>query len=81
MEKLETYSWNYLDHYVTTRGDQDFGLAENLKYWRFRMYVLPLRPYVPFTRQILEGPSDMRCDIYIRPTPEEYVNLAEGFMR
>ena len=81
MEKLEQYGWNYLDHYVATRGDQDFVLAENLKYWRSRMYVLPLRPYVPFTTSIRDRPADMRCDVYKRPTPEEYVNLAEGFMR
>lgn len=81
MEKLENYSWNYLDHYVCTRGDQDFGLAENLKYWRSRMYVLPLKPFVPFTTSIRDGPASMRCDVYKKPTAEEYVNLAEGFMR
>jgi len=81
MEKLENYSWNYLDHYVCTRGDQDFVLSENLKYWRFRMYVLPLKPFIPFTKSILDGCSDMKCDVYTRPSPDEYVNLAEGFMR
>jgi len=81
MEKLENYSWNYLDHYVSTRGDQDFVLAENLKYWRFRLYVLPVKPYVPFTNQIKDGPQECRCDIYKKPSAEEYVNLAEGFLR
>ena len=81
MEKLENYSWNYLDHYVTTRGDQDYELAENLKYWRFRMYILPLKPFVPFTSSIRDGPAGGRCDLYKKPAPEEYVNLAEGFMR
>ena len=81
MEKLEQYGWNYLDHYVATRGDQDFGLAENLKYWRSRMYILPMRHYDLITRSIRDGPADMRCDVYKRPTSEEYVNLAEGFMR
>ena len=81
MEKLENYSRNYLDHYVCTRGDQDFVLSENLKYWRFRMYVLPLKPFIPFTKSILDGCSDMKCDVYTRPSPDEYVNLAEGFMR
>ena len=75
MEKLENYSWNYLDHYVSTRGDQDFVLAENLKYWRFRLYVLPLKPFIPFTNQIKESPTVCRCDIYKKPTAEEYVNL------
>lgn len=27
-EKLENYSWNYLDHYICTRGDTDFPLVE-----------------------------------------------------
>jgi len=81
MEKLENYSWNYLDHYVSTRGDQDFVLAENLKYWRFRLYVLPLKPFIPFTNQIKESPAGSRCDVYKKPTSEEYVNLAEGFLR
>ncbi|CAL8081295.1 unnamed protein product [Orchesella dallaii] len=40
-EKLENYNWNYLDHYICTRGDPDFALTENLKYWRFRMLILP----------------------------------------
>ena len=83
MEKLENYSWNYLDHYVTTRGDhyEDYELSENLKYWRFRMYILPLKPFIPYTSSIRDGPPTGRCDLYKKPLPEEYVNLAEGFMR
>ncbi|KAL0272635.1 UNVERIFIED_CONTAM: hypothetical protein PYX00_005527 [Menopon gallinae] len=27
-EKLENYNWNFLDHYICTRGDTDFPLAE-----------------------------------------------------
>ncbi|KPJ01766.1 DEP domain-containing protein 5 [Papilio xuthus] len=27
-EKLENYSWNYMDHYICTRGDTDFALEE-----------------------------------------------------
>lgn len=27
-EKLENFNWNYLDHYVCTRGDTDFSLVE-----------------------------------------------------
>lgn len=34
-EKLEHYNWNYLDHYICTRGDTDFFLLDALKYWRF----------------------------------------------
>ena len=49
MERLDNYSWDHLDYYVSTRGDHDFTLTENLKHWRFRMYVLPLQPFTPFT--------------------------------
>ena len=27
-EKLENYNWNYLDQYICTRGEGDFGLME-----------------------------------------------------
>jgi len=27
-EKLENYNWNYMDHYICTRGDTDFVLLE-----------------------------------------------------
>jgi hypothetical protein len=81
MEKLETYNWNYLDFYVCTRGNQDYYLSESLKYWRYRMYVLPSKPFLPFTKAIVDGPQDMRCDIYTRVFLEERVCLAEGFLR
>lgn len=45
------------------------------------MYILPLQPFTPFTNQIKFGPPDCRCDIYKKLTPEEYVNLAEGFQK
>jgi len=27
-EKLENYNWNYLDHYICTRGDKGYALHE-----------------------------------------------------
>ena len=27
-DKLEKYNWNHLDQYVTTRGEEGFGLIE-----------------------------------------------------
>jgi len=27
-EKLENYNWNYLDQYICTRGEGDFGLMD-----------------------------------------------------
>lgn len=31
-EKLENYNWNYLDHYICTRGHTDFALVEVVIY-------------------------------------------------
>lgn len=76
-EKLENYSWNYLDHYICTRGDTDYNRFESLKYWRFRVYLLPLTH--PATRKILDGYS--HCDIYTPQTDADNNNLIEGFLR
>lgn len=27
-EKLENYNWNYLDQYICTRGEGDYGLLD-----------------------------------------------------
>ncbi len=40
-ERLENYNWNVLDHYVITKGHRDYELTELLKYWRFRMFLIP----------------------------------------
>ncbi|XP_028048788.1 GATOR complex protein Iml1 [Monomorium pharaonis] len=76
-EKLETYNWNYLDHYICTRGHTDFALVETLKYWRFRVFLLPYNN--PATRKILEGSS--RCDIYSPLSNAEQASLMDGFLR
>ncbi|XP_012282674.1 GATOR complex protein DEPDC5 isoform X2 [Orussus abietinus] len=76
-EKLENYNWNYLDHYICTRGDTDFALVEALKYWRFRVFLLPLHNSA--TRRILE--ESPRCDIYTPPTAAERATLMDGFLR
>lgn len=41
-EKLENYSWNYLDNYICARGES-FELRSSLKFWRFRILILPSR--------------------------------------
>ncbi|KAG5345319.1 DEPD5 protein, partial [Acromyrmex heyeri] len=84
-EKLETYNWNYLDHYICTRGHTDFALVEDLKYiffqalkyWRFRVFLLPYNN--PATRKILEGSP--RCDIYTTLSNAEQASLMDGFLR
>ncbi|XP_076220705.1 GATOR complex protein Iml1 isoform X7 [Nomia melanderi] len=76
-EKLENYNWNYLDHYICTRGHTDFALVEALKYWRFRVFLLPLHNSV--NRKFVDGSS--RCDIYTPLTTSEQVSLMDGFLR
>ena len=66
------------------RGDKEYLLTENLKYWRYRLYVLPLAMYQPYTKKILDGSSD-RCDIYPPSLSghSQYnpVDLVESFMK
>ncbi|XP_014258974.1 GATOR complex protein DEPDC5 isoform X2 [Cimex lectularius] len=76
-EKLENFNWNFLDHYICTRGDTDFALIESLKYWRFRMYLLPMCPSV--TKRILDGSE--HCDLYNPLSPEEQQNLMDNFLK
>ncbi|XP_013146136.1 PREDICTED: DEP domain-containing protein 5 isoform X6 [Papilio polytes] len=79
-EKLENYSWNYMDHYICTRGDTDFALEEvtSLKYWRFRTLLLPLSNAA--TKQILEDES-AHCDIYPAPSAHDLEQLTDGFLK
>nr|XP_024217178.1 GATOR complex protein DEPDC5 isoform X3 [Halyomorpha halys] len=76
-EKLENFNWNYIDNYICTRGDTDFALVETLKYWRFRVYLIPLCQAV--TKKILEGAE--HCDIYTPFTNEERSSLTDNFLR
>ncbi|XP_040580787.1 GATOR complex protein Iml1 [Lepeophtheirus salmonis] len=62
-QKLENFNWNHMDYYVCTRGDRDFILTESLKYWRFRMHIMPLTSFIPYTKKIKDGISKY-CDIY-----------------
>ncbi|XP_030761534.1 GATOR complex protein Iml1 isoform X3 [Sitophilus oryzae] len=77
-EKLEHYNWNYLDHYVCTGGDTtDFVLVDALKYWRFRVYLLPLNS--PETKKIVDGAQ--YCDIYTLPLETDHQQMIEGFLK
>lgn len=38
-EKLENFNWNYLDHYICTRGDTDFSLIE-VNFTKNQLYLL-----------------------------------------
>ncbi|XP_050506541.1 GATOR complex protein Iml1 isoform X1 [Diabrotica virgifera virgifera] len=76
-EKLEHYNWNYLDHYVCTGGDTEFVLVDALKYWRFRVYLIPFNN--PATRKIVEGSE--YCDIYQTQTNCEHQQMVDGLNR
>ncbi|XP_049824160.1 GATOR complex protein Iml1 isoform X3 [Aethina tumida] len=76
-EKLEHYNWNYLDHYVCTGGDTEFVLVEALKYWRFRVYLLPLNNTA--TKKIIDGAP--HCDIYSLPTSQDHQLMVEGILK
>lgn len=82
-EKLETYKWNYLDNYTCMRGDGEYELREGLKYWRFRLLMLPSMQSI--TKAIIEkylnGEDEYPCDLYHDLTPEEKVQLQEGFIK
>ena len=54
-EQHENFNWNHMDFYVCTRGDKDFVLTESVKYWRFRLYVLPVNKFMQSTKKIFEG--------------------------
>lgn len=41
-EQLENYNWNYLDNYISSRGEA-FELRNDLRFWRFRIIVLPIQ--------------------------------------
>lgn len=75
---LESYNWNHLDYYVHTKGDREFPLNENLKYWRVRLLLLPLTPFLSTTKEILDKQKKC-CDIYSNLHLKE--DNYEGFFR
>ncbi|KAG4066905.1 hypothetical protein HA402_009007 [Bradysia odoriphaga] len=81
-EKLENFNWNYMDQYICTRGDTDYPLQENLKYWRHRMYLLPKEH--PAYKKILEtGSSSTYCDIFVEnsiETPKQIIDDFKNFL-
>lgn len=63
-ERLENYKWNHLDNYICMRGEGDNELEESLKFWRFRLLVLP-NILQSITARITElddtGKQQLRC--------------------
>lgn len=78
-EKLENFNWNLMDQYICTRGDTDFMLHEQMKYWRYRMYLLPKDD--KSTKRIMEENLE-HCDIYIQDrSPQFYKNQVDDFIK
>jgi hypothetical protein len=82
-EKLETYKWNYLDNYICMRADGEYELTEGLKYWRFRLLMIPTMQSITKTiiDKYLSGEDDYRCDLYHDFTAAEKIQLQEGFIK
>lgn len=82
-EKLEAYKWNYLDNYICLRADSDYQLIDSLKYWRFRLLVLPTMHSI--TKVIIEKYTKCEerfdCDLYHVFTPEEKKDHQAAFMK
>ncbi|XP_054168694.1 GATOR complex protein Iml1-like [Oppia nitens] len=81
-EKLENYKWNYLDNYTCQKADEH-ELKENLKYWRFRLLMLPSMQSITKTiiEKYLSGEDEYPCDLYHDFTAEEKIQLQEGFIK
>ncbi|KAK3608532.1 hypothetical protein CHS0354_010391 [Potamilus streckersoni] len=77
-EKLESYNWNYLDQYICTRGEGEFGLLESLKFWRSRFFLLPCNN--AGTKKIIEGKCP-RGDVYEEMSKQELKQMTSGFIR
>ena len=85
-DRLENYNWNYLDNYICLRGDEEYALRDELKFWRFRLLVLP-NICQNITKRILEnvnpaGEAQLRClGAYRESTHEDRIKLFQGFLK
>ena len=79
---LELYRWNYVDQYLSTRGeDRTFRLQESLKYWRARFCLMHLD--LSGSRRLQAGGANMseRCDVFGFRNQYQHVMVIEGLMR
>lgn len=66
-----------MDHYVCTGGDTEFVLVDALKYWRFRVYLIPLNNAA--NKKIIDGSE--HCDIYTAATPTDHQQMVDGLLK
>ncbi|RWS29249.1 DEP domain-containing protein 5-like protein [Leptotrombidium deliense] len=86
-ERLENYNWSYLDSYICLRGEGEYKLMESLKFWRFRLLLLPAM--LQSTKKIIESlnlnekscSQFLRCDIYSALKKSDSVSLEDGFLK
>lgn len=84
-DRLENYNWNYLDNYICLRGEEEYELRDELKFWRFRLLVLP-NICQNITKRITEpsssGEPQLRClGAYRESTHEDRIKLFQGFLK
>lgn len=84
-EKLENYNWNYLDNYICLRGEEEYELRDELKFWRFRILLLP-NICQSITQRITamnaDGQPELRClGAYRESTHQDRMRLFEGFLK
>lgn len=55
-EKLENYNWNYLDHYICTRGEGEYNLQKVSSNYHEQVYRLLLNEtklFLDMTLQVM----------------------------
>lgn len=57
----------------------NFHMLQNLKYWRYRMYLLPKEH--PATKKIVECTTNIPCDIYAENATDCVRQQIDDFMR
>lgn len=77
-EKLENYSWNYLDNYICARGES-FELRSSLKFWRFRILIVP--SILNLRKLPHDGLSSRHDLIHLDYSDEEQTSLMQSFIK
>ena len=86
-ERLENYKWNYLDNYICMRGEGEYDLldSKDLKFWRFRLLILPnicQNITQRITEQADDGGRKLNClGAYKENTHQDRMQLFAGFLK
>lgn len=77
--KRYTYPGIMVIRYMSNDSLMSSLFLQNLKYWRYRMYLLPKEH--PATKKIMESPTLIPCDIYTENANENAKQQVDDFMR